>query len=229
MTDLLWRTAGGALGAVFGVAARLRRAGMALHPRGHVAGGTLVRYGLPVPTGSAWLDEQGTDEVLVRRSRSAGLPGPLPDVHGLAVRVPVGGSRSGDLLLATTGTPPVLRHLLRPTTSDRRPMTTLLPYRTPTGPVVVGAFPLPGSAAYELRVAGLTGPWRRFATLDVRDDEHAEAADGPDTDVRFDPVLHPLPGLVVYDWVARLREPSYARSREGRRRLTHPSVGTVPQ
>jgi hypothetical protein len=217
--ELLPRSAGAVLGGVFGTVARLRpTSSKALHPRGHVTTGTLVRHGATPPTGVAWLDEPGTDDVLVRRSRSVGLPGALPDIHGLAVRVPVGRTRGADLLLASTGTRPGARHLLAPTRSDDHPLTTLLPYRTPSGPVLLGAFPEPGAAVYELRVAGLTGAWRPFGALAVDEPPTGGADEAPDVEVHFDPVLNPLPGLPSYGWVTRLREPAYAASRrQGRR------------
>ncbi|GAB2672310.1 hypothetical protein [Thalassiella azotivora] len=226
MIDLLSRAAGSVLGGVFGAAARVRPATKPLHPRGHVAAGVLERRGLHPPVGVPWLDEPGTDAVLVRRSKSAGLPGHLPDVHGLTVRVRAGGTRHGDLLLATTGTRPVTRHLLVPTTSDRRPMTTLMPYRTPSGPVVLAAFPHGDDAGYDLAVATLTGPWRTFASLAVDDTPDADAGDGPDVDLRFDPVVHPLPGLGTYAWVSRLREPAYAAAR---RRSPAPARSETPE
>ena len=216
MIDLLPRSAGAALGGVFGAVARLRRdSSKALHPRGHVTTGTLVRHGSTPGTGAGWLDEPGTDDVLVRRSRSVGLPPPLPDVHGLAIRVPVSRTRGADLLLATTGTRPGTRHVFVPTTSRRHPLTTLLPYRSPSGPVLLGAFPEPGGSMYELRVATLTGPWRPFGVLGV---DEPDGEDDLDLEVHFDPVLNPLPGLPSYRWVSRLREPSYTASRrQGRR------------
>src|SRR3954451_10255298 len=67
---------------------RARPADKPLHPVGAVSRGTLHRYGLTPSVGVKWLDEPGQDKVLVRFSRALGLPGPLPDVLGLAVRIP---------------------------------------------------------------------------------------------------------------------------------------------
>src|SRR4051812_33787953 len=91
-------TAGGALlaTATRSVAA-LRPAAKPLPPRGRVVAGRLYRYGSARSSGVPWLDEAGQDDVVARRSRALGLPGSLPDVHGLAVRVPVGAGRHGDL------------------------------------------------------------------------------------------------------------------------------------
>lgn len=76
--------AGAAPAAVFDVMTRLRH-GKPIHPRGIVAqavvkrtGSTCGRWGIP------WLDEPGTDVGIVRFSRAAGLPAPVPDVLGLA-------------------------------------------------------------------------------------------------------------------------------------------------
>jgi hypothetical protein len=57
------------------------------------------RWGVP------WLDDPGTDVGIVRFSRAAGLPAPVPDVLGLALRLGAAG-RQHDLLLATTGMRP---------------------------------------------------------------------------------------------------------------------------
>lgn len=210
MLDTIARTAGGALAGVFGTLARLRPTLKPLHPRGHVTSGRLERHGLTPGVGAAWLDEAGTDTVIVRRSKAVGTPGHLPDIYGLAIRTPLPGGRFGDLLLATTGTRPVARHVLRPTTNPNAPATTLLPYRTASGPVVIGAFPGGGGATVELRVARPTGEWRTFATLHPGDDRAVEQTDAV---LRFDPVLNPLPGLAPYRWVDLLREPAYRAAR----------------
>jgi hypothetical protein len=76
----------------------------------------------------------------VRESRSVGLPEGLPDIHGLAVRVTNPDGTPGDLLLATTGWGRLTRFVLTVSrTTYGRPMTTLLPYRTDAGPVLLGA------------------------------------------------------------------------------------------
>ena len=80
-----------------------RPAAKPLHPKGSVMRGTLHRFGAEDRTGAAWLDQAGDDQVLVRQSRAVGLPSPVPDIFGLAVRVPTEGGRHGDLLFASTG------------------------------------------------------------------------------------------------------------------------------
>lgn len=190
--------------------AAVRPAAKPLHPRGEVTQGRLFRRGAQPATGVAWLDEPGTDDVLVRRSRAIGLPGSVPDIHGLAVRVPRPDDGYGDLLLATTGWGRVTRFVLTASRSPRRrPLTTLLPYRTDRGPLLLGARAI-GEDCFELAVATPEGEWTRFADLRL------SALPAADQDVSFDPVAHQIPGLEQYDAVERLREPSYQTARASR-------------
>jgi hypothetical protein len=182
-----------------------------LHPRGHVVTGALRRYGGADGTGSAWLDGAGEERVLVRQSRAVGLPAPLPDVFGLAVRVPVDGGH-GDLLFATTGLGRLTRHVLTVARSPYgRPMTTLLPERAPRGPVLVSAV-FRDEQTIDLAWALGAGRWHRFAELAL----DQEPTEEPDLYLSFDPVLNRLPGLETYDWVRRLREPAYSTARSSR-------------
>ncbi len=207
--------AGQVLGAATTAVGVLRPADKPLHPLGSVVTGVLERFGPEGAgdrSGSFWLDEPGTDDVLARRSRSAGLPPPAPDVLGLSLRVPTGPGSYGDLLFATTGSGPLTRFLLRPAWSPYgRAMTTLLPYRTPSGPVVLGALQH-DERTVDLLWARVSGAWCRFASVSLTGD----LAEGGDADISFDPVHHRLPGLEVYDWVRRLREPSYRAARRSR-------------
>ncbi len=189
-----------------------RPAAKPLHPRGHVVTGTLRRSGSAERSGSAWLDETGEDPVLVRQSRSLGLPAPLPDVFGLALRVPVAADRSGDLLFATTGLGRLTRFTFTVGRSAyTRPMTTLLPYATPSGPVLLSA-QFRDERVLDLAWAVGSGTWHRFAELLLDDDPASE----PDASLSFDPVRNPLPGLEPYEWVRRLREPAYSAARRSR-------------
>lgn len=233
--------AGRGLGSVSAAVARLRAA-RPLHPVGVVLAGRLVRAGSPPgdASGVPWLDSAGDDDVVVRLSRGGGLPAWAPDVHGLALRHTDDGRRV-DVLLSSTGSAPLARHVLAP----RRALgggtyTCLLPYRGPRGPVMLAARPSPPRAlpaepaaiARELaaepwRVVlawadGVAGRWRTFARLvvggppatsDASRPSRADVADArPDQPVRFDP-LHAPPGLTAYPWVAALREPAYAAAR----------------
>ena len=153
----------------------------------------------------------------MRVSRAVGLPDLLPDVYGLAVRVFLGGGRGdqhgsdyGDLLFATTGWGRFSRFVLVPArSSTTRPMTTLLPYRTRSGPILLGAR-ASGELHFELAWATPRGDWHHFGDLRLAD------LPAPDQEVSFDPVRHRLPGLEQYPAVVRLREPAYLRARASR-------------
>ena len=204
-------------GQMLGAATRMiaaRPATKPLHPRGFVVQGTLHRVGTQGLTGAGWLDHAGEDLVLVRQSRAIGLPPPVPDIHGLAIRVPTEGGRHGDLLFASTGLGRLTRFTLTAARSPyRRPMTTLLPYRTPVGAVLLSAV-FRDESRVELAWATRSGRWHPFADLSLPTDP----SDHADMPVSFDPVRNVLPGLEPYDWVRQLREPSYATARQSRRR-----------
>ncbi len=201
--------AGSVLGDVFGTLARLRH-GKPLHPRGTVYDAVLRRTGSPEPWGAEWLDAPGEDHGLVRLSRSAGLPPPLPDVFGLAFTFSGQSGDRHDLLLATTGLRPGARFALLPRRRDpfAVPYGSLLPYRAPRGLVLLAAVPLTG-ARFRLLAAAPAGRWREFATLELTGRTGPE----PDQPIRFDPVLHLPPGLSWPPALARLREPAYAAAR----------------
>ena len=92
-------------------------------------------------------------------------------------------------------------------------MTTLLPYRTETGPLLIGARAIQPDS-YTLAWAVRGGPWQTFGALILT---RRTAAD---QDISFDPVRHHLPGLDQYPAVARLREPAYHRARASSNRGT---------
>lgn len=201
-------------GAALAVATRatgmVRPAAKPLHPSGRVVRARLDRLGLDPGLGVPFLDRAGTDQVLVRLSRAVGLPEPLPDFHGLAVRVPLDGGGHGDLLLATTGRGSVTRFLLTVSrTPGGRPMTTLLPYRTPSGAVLLGA-QVVDDRHVTLSCAHWRGSWREFGQLTLAPDEVG------DPGIDFDPVRHQVPGLEVPGWVSRLRAPAYSQARSSR-------------
>ncbi len=189
----------------------LRAAAKPLHPEGEVRTGHLRRDGADLSghrSGVPWLDEPGEDQVEIRRSRAIGLPGIAPDIHGLAIRVR-GAGAPADLLLASTGAGRVTRFVL---TASRdpggRPLTTLLPYRTTAGPVLIAARAT-APDTYRLSWARGAGTWHPFATL------HLTGHRG-DPDISFDPLLHRPPGLEQYQSVVRLRGPAYIRARRSR-------------
>jgi hypothetical protein len=201
---------GGLLAGATQALAMVRSAAKPLHPTGELYDGHLVRRGTAYGdhTGVDWVDEPGEDEVLVRLSRAIGLPDGVPDVQGLALRV-LGADGPADLLFANTGTRRLTRFTLTASRHPRaRPMTTLLPYRAPSGPVLLRVDSA-GPASYELSWARPSSRWRPFATLELG--EHRG-----DPTVSFDPVLHRVPGLSQYRAVQLLREPAYLRARRSR-------------
>ena len=200
--------AGGAvLGAVFRVVGEVRPTLKPLHPRGEIRSAELQREGSDEKVGVPLLDEPGVDAVTVRVSRATGLPEPLPDIHGLAVRVPLPDGSHGDLLLASTGLGPASRFLLKPGRHPRA-LTTLLPYGTPTGPLLLAATEQ-SDERYDLMWARPRGPWHPWGRLVLG--EH-----GGDPLITFDPVANPFPALEHPAWVRRLREPAYAQARRSR-------------
>lgn len=200
---------GGVLAGLARGIAAARPADKPLHPHGNVLTATLHRIGVQPPTGVPWLDDPGTDDVVVRLSRALGLPHGVPDIFGLALRVPVGEARHGDILFASTGLGRLGRFLLRPSRSPRaRPMTTLLPYRTDQGALIMA---VQGTSAdsFDVLCAQRTGPWRRVGTLTL-------VTEGPDALLSFDPLVNTVPGLDNYRFVDVLREPAYRMARRSR-------------
>ncbi|WP_432571993.1 hypothetical protein [Kineococcus sp. SYSU DK005] len=201
-----------ALRTAFRLAAAARR-GKAVHTRGAVVAAELARHGLRERTGVAWLDEPGTDRALVRFSRAAGLPRPLPDVLGLALRVTGPDGEPRDLLMSTTGDRGAQRRVLRPALDWRSgTYSSVAAFRTPAGPLLTAARWRAGR--FLLAVAAPRGPWRPFAELHLREDP----ATAPDRVLTFDPGRYPVPGMAVPQRWLRLREPAYAGSRAGRAR-----------
>lgn len=209
LTDRLSSLGGEVLAGVIRTMA-VRPAARPLHPRGRVVHATLRHHVPDRPTGVPWLDTPGEEGVLVRVSRAVGLPSLLPDIQGVAVRAQF---RPGpaDLLFASTGLGAATRFLLTPAWElAGRPLTTLLPYRSPRGPLVLGLRVI-SRDRLELLVSGATGKWSRAGELLLGEESL-------DQELDLDPVCHEVPGMPNYDWVRRLREPSYALSRAHRRR-----------
>jgi hypothetical protein len=201
---------GKALEGVFAAVAHVRPADKPLHPRGDLHDVSIERLGLLEGVGVPWIDEPGQSTGLVRLSRATGLPPSLPDIHGLALRV-LDDDTPADLLFATTGLGRLTRFVLLPAQhAGQLAYTTLLPYRTPSGPVTLAARPV-GADTREvtLSCAAIGGPWRSFARMIL----------GPSTTQvapSFDPVLNQLPGLDYYAWATNLREGSYRAARRSR-------------
>ena len=203
------RVVGAVLGAGFGALARVRRT-KPLHPAGQV-GTAVLEVTAPAPQlGVPLLSAPARHECLVRWSRSAGVPSPLPDVEGLALRVTDrGDGRPADLLFAGSGRGRWTRHavLLRGPHAHG-PMSTLLPVLGPAGSLLLLVEPRDDDdppVRWRLAVASAGGDWCAVGTVEV--------VWGPDQPIRFDPVLHPLPGTRHHPLLEALREPAYAAAR----------------
>jgi hypothetical protein len=213
--------------------ARLRHA-PAFHPDGLTCAGEMVMPGLSgTPWGVPWLDGLGRYACEVRLSRGAGLPRPLPDWLGLAVRaLDAGGpGRPVDLLMTSSARPPVLRRLPLPRGDALGgPYSSLLTYRVGGRGMVLAAFPRrrlrpvhgsppalrraleEGPLVFDLRAAEPLGRWRTFAVLTVR----SPLREPPRSTPGFDVHRHSLPGLAPGTAFAAVRPAAYEGSREGR-------------
>lgn len=156
-----------ATGALFRALSTVRGARI-FHPRG-VGYEATVAVERPVPghRGVPLLEQPGEHRAVVRFSRAAGLPEPLPDVLGLSLRIRDlhGRGRHQDLLLVSSADAPLLHHLLLPAPGGflAQSYSSVLPYRIGGKVRIVGALPLsapragrPG-AIHELVATAATG------------------------------------------------------------------------
>src|SRR3954447_6865652 len=151
------RPAATAAGAVFGGLAKLRRR-RSLHPDGasydavvRIDGDERYAGGAPGRDAAVpLLARPRSYRALLRFSRGLGLPAPLPDALGVAVRFcdVYGEGRHQDLLMTTSARPPVLHHLLLPALRGPfgQPYSTVLPYRVGDGIRLFGVLPLTAPA-----------------------------------------------------------------------------------
>lgn len=207
----------------FALLARLRDA-RGFHPRGVAYRGIVRRAGLTEPSGSPFLDGQGEHPALIRFSKGAGLPDPLPDVLGIAVRVldADGPGRHRDLLFASSARRPGLRHLLVPGLRfASRLCSAILPYATPAGSVLLAAAAENGPSLDELDAgaapppvrllaATATGAWRNWAVVLP----HERLSETESDALAFDP-WNAGADLRPSGLLNRLRHPAYAASRAG--------------
>lgn len=182
--------------ALFGALAALRGR-RALHPRGRT-----FSAGLAVPPSddlpAAWRALDGAAAV-VRFSRGAGLPAPLPDVLGIAVRV-----GAQDLLFSSSSRRSVLRRLPLPARGPRgRWFSSLAPYTMGAARVLLLATVDPASRVHMEAV-------RRRRRVPLGTLTLGAALEGRRP--RFDP-WRAGAGLVPVGLLQRLRSPAYAASR----------------
>ncbi len=211
---------------MFGVLARWR-SGRAVHTRG-----TAVDATLTIDPGSATglaLAGSRSRPAVVRASKSIGLPGRIPDLLGMALRISAGDDRLFDVLLASTGRRGIARMALLPSGNWwGRPYSTVLPYVVDGRRLVLGleadAGIVPAGAdlgdvatavrngpvaftVSEMPVLGERCAIGRLVLESVRDD-------GPS--ITFDPILNALPRLHLVRPLSALREWAYTGSRTGR-------------
>lgn len=202
--------------AAVGVASRVRGERV-IHAKGHAFAAT-VRV-LPA---AGWLGVPlagGATErrAVVRLSRAVGLPDAVPDVLGFAVRIYDADGAGGiqDLLLASSGSLPVLRHALAP---RRDPLTTTYTSITPLDVcgrrLLVAAWPRnaqgrPEGSWFDLATAPVRGDWTTFAELHVGEPLTETESDA----IGFD-VAHEAGGFRVDPVLRRLRALAYPAARE---------------
>ncbi len=188
---------------VFRLLARARHA-RAFHPKGVQTTGELRGAEAPFP-------EQAT--VTARLSKGAGTGPDMPDVLGLALRVPTE-SGDWDLLLSSTGTG---RWTRLPPRFVRRwrhaHLGTLAPYRYRGDLVWFMAVPGHGEppSRFTIHMSGTDARWRQVAEVVLS----PQGASAPP--VAFDPVLNLPPELELAPrWLAVVRRKAYEGSRRGR-------------
>jgi hypothetical protein len=204
-----------------GAAVRNRRL---FHPDGVLARGTLTRVappseGLPMTSG----------DVVGRVSKGVGLPGALPDIAGLAWRLPPTSQAAPpwDVLLASTFRQ---RLLLAPVSNwSAATFSSLMPLAhgggrwwvqarlaTHIGQVGLSLDTVRDRIAtngmeFDIEQAAGTGGFRPLARLTL----HTLAADVGD--LAFDPTVHSHPDVALSPgWLTGFRQAAYRRSREGR-------------
>jgi hypothetical protein len=235
----LWAAAAAAPAAAvgfYGLAALRRR--RSLHPVGVGYQGLLL-IGGPGRPGVPLLRPGSAHAALLRFSRGAGLPEPLPDALGVAVKLPDahGPGADQDLLLTSSTDRPLLRRLLFPARSFLRgAFSTALPYDLGGRRVVLLLVPIPSGPgqslssvtpgagslaelrsaadglAFELRTAGTFGPSKPLATLTISQPLPPEQTEA----LRFNPWATG-PGIHPAGWLNLVRDAAYQASQRGRR------------
>ncbi len=207
------------------------------HPVGVLAEGSIERIapankGLPLPS----------SDVVARVSKAVGMPGPVPDVIGLALRVPGqdAAAKPWDMLLVSAGSSVLGRAIaLRPVASwTAQTMTSLMPLRyqgknwwlrariatdiNGLGLSLDSVRARIEDGGIELTIGQACGT-AEFSPL-ARVTLRKVATHAPHGDVSFDPVLNTAPRVTLYPgWLAGLRRSAYARSREGREHAVGPA------
>jgi hypothetical protein len=209
-----------------GAAVRHRRL---FHPDGALAEGILERIAPP----DQGLPMESCD-VIGRVSKAVGLHGALPDIAGLAWRIPpppdLRSCSPWDVLLASTFAGSAGRLILRPLSSwSGATFSSLMPLRFKGGLWWVRArlvtdIDAPGlsldtirhqidsdGVEFDIEQAAGTGGFLPLAHLTLRH------VDPSRNDIAFDPTMHSDPEVQLAPrWLSNFRRAAYRRSREGR-------------
>jgi hypothetical protein len=245
----LWAAAaaGPAVAAGFYALAALRH-GRSLHPTGVGYQGRLeVHAERPGRPGVPLFQVSATHPAILRFSRGAGLPEPLPDALGVAIKLPdvYGPGVDQDLLLTSSTDRPLLRRLLFPARSFvHGAFSTALPYDFGNERVVLLLVPVlpsagrstggeghrPGGGAlaelravaanglnFELRTAKSFGRSQPLASVTVGPPLSPDQTEA----LRFNPWTTG-PGIRPSGWLNLLRDAAYRASQRGRNRATRP-------
>ena len=202
------------------------------HPDGDAYVATFTVPDRPKQTGVALFDEPGPKRAIVRASRAAGLPEPLPDALGLAIRLQDahGLGHHQDFLLITSANLPVAHHLIVPALGGffGHSYSSLLPYRIAGKMRLVGAVPAEhepartldalaaaaraGDARFDLALARVAGRFRRVGRVELGERLAPEASEA----LRFNP-WHTGGGIEPAGVFQTLRGAAYRGSQAGRR------------
>ncbi|WP_244163525.1 hypothetical protein [Rhodococcus koreensis] len=216
------------VGLPFRIAAAVRGGARVFHPRGLVATGHLELHTRwwTLPTGTPI-------NVVARLSGGVGTPSRVPDVLGLALKIPLDPVETEwDLLLASSGTSAATRVLPLPAASwGAARYSSLMPYSSNGADtrwvLAVPVGPHPASTPLDaLRESIAVAPLRFRLELVSMTGSPVPAGQVTLTQVRelpddeqptFDPVLNCPPGLAMRPaWLAGVRVGAYRGSRRGR-------------
>lgn len=201
--------------AVFGALSRARGSRIA-HPKG-IGFEAKLEPLASAPAGVELFGQTQPRSAVVRLSRSIGLPSSIPDPCGIAIRVPdaYGGGLHQDLLLVSSGSAPIARHVLLPRKRfEGGFFSSLLPYRFAGETVLVGASAYSGGSSgiwFQLKLASPGGGWRTVARLDLGTRLSAEETEG----LCFNP-WHTGGGIEPTGFLNSLRSPAYRGSQAAR-------------
>jgi hypothetical protein len=180
------------------------------HPRG-AAYEAVVEVAGGAATGVALFDEAATHAATVRFSRGAGLPEPLPDIPGIAIRLRDvhGRGRHQDLLMNASVDLPLLHHVMVP--AGTGVFSSILAYDVAGTVRLFGALQNDGEEGFRLAVAPLFGRFAPIATVRLGARLPERRADA----LRFNP-WNTGGGIRPAGLLQRLRAAAYRGSQSGR-------------